>query len=67
MEAEATSKLHLGTAAGWVGPHLQLGLLGLLCTAESLLEAWCQLLIGVAGLLSGKCNIQPGLGLLERE
>lgn len=53
--------------AGWMGPHLQLGPLSLLGTAESLLKAWCQLLIGVTGLLAGKGNVQPGLGLLEQE
>lgn len=50
-----------------MGPHLQLGPLSLLGTAKSLLEAWCQLLIGVTGLLAGQGNVQPGLGLLEQE
>ena len=55
--------------SGWVGglPHLQLGLLGLLGTAESLLEARRQELIGIASLFSGQRNVQPGLGFLEQE
>lgn len=47
--------------------YLQLPLLSLLSTAESLLEAWRQQLVGIASLLTGQCDIQPSLGLLEQE
>ena len=48
-------------------PHLQPRLLSLLGTAESLLEARRQHLVGVTGVLAGQRDVQPGLGLLEEE
>lgn len=58
----------LGSQCGWDGLlYLQLGPLGLLGTAERLLEAWGQQFIGIASLFTGQCDIQPGLGLLEQE
>ena len=67
-DSQAPGKLCAGSQRGWAGaPHLQLGLPGQLGAAKSLLEAQRQHLVGVASLLTGQGNVQPGLGLLEEK